>query len=499
MPHQIHNDSFFLHGLANSINEFNTAKWIIHPASAFGLYPLSYPSGVPYLLSSISQATNLEIEFIILILSIMISLLGGFLAFITCGEFTDNFIAKFFSALTFIIAPRFLYFTEWTILGRTLFIVLFLLLLWFLIKIIKDGWKIKYIALCFIVILSISTIHHYFLLLPIVISAFFVSILFHKLFKKLENKKNNLLIISLLLFILLIFSLYIQFTAFVSYKPDEEIFKRYLLSGGEFYIILLNIGFFYTLTLGSLIVFSVIYIANILISKKIAEKLFIYFMLIAFIPFSMDMVYLVLFMLPIFSILAGVGINEVFIQLKKRKYMIMPILIAVVLLSINFSYDIVYFQKRTYQNESYGFYPFIDEQSYNAGIFMKEYFKEGEIARYNDRYKGRNIWAVANIIPEKFTGPELIIYDYVNNTDLKIRELTIEEIYGEYKPYLWELKNKDEIYKKVIYSVIVVNEKYPDKQGGSGRIDEIKFSDFYNNITKTHYKVYSNSLLSVWI
>jgi hypothetical protein len=38
-PHEIGNDSFFIHWMAQSILEEGIALWLVHPASVFGLYP----------------------------------------------------------------------------------------------------------------------------------------------------------------------------------------------------------------------------------------------------------------------------------------------------------------------------------------------------------------------------------------------------------------------------------------------------------------------------
>ena len=50
-PHEIGDDTFFIHWMAQSILEEKPAMWLVHPASVFGLYPYSYHSFVPFLLS----------------------------------------------------------------------------------------------------------------------------------------------------------------------------------------------------------------------------------------------------------------------------------------------------------------------------------------------------------------------------------------------------------------------------------------------------------------
>ena len=66
--HSFGTDSFFIYTLATSISEHGYAKWVIHPLSLLGVYPLSYSSMYPFLLSGTSISTDLSIEYIIFIL-----------------------------------------------------------------------------------------------------------------------------------------------------------------------------------------------------------------------------------------------------------------------------------------------------------------------------------------------------------------------------------------------------------------------------------------------
>jgi hypothetical protein len=86
VPHEVGSDSFHIHSYADSITSYGYATWIIHPYSYLGLTPDSYPSAIPFLLSGMSQSTNLAMEPTILLLSIIIGLLGLFGAILFAKE-----------------------------------------------------------------------------------------------------------------------------------------------------------------------------------------------------------------------------------------------------------------------------------------------------------------------------------------------------------------------------------------------------------------------------
>ena len=71
-------DSFFIHVLSNSIVDAGHAKWVLHPMSLYGLYPLSYPSSQPFLLAGGSLLSGIDMEMMILLNSIVLGLIGVF-------------------------------------------------------------------------------------------------------------------------------------------------------------------------------------------------------------------------------------------------------------------------------------------------------------------------------------------------------------------------------------------------------------------------------------
>ena len=134
VSHEIGADSFLMHIMANSLNEFGYAKWFLHPLSLFGLYPASYTSTMQFFLSGISQCTGMEMRWGIFLYCAFIGLLSMFTAYLMAGEIIDNDLFKLLAAFGFSTAPAALGYTTWAIPTRGLLVVLAPLLIYLLLK-----------------------------------------------------------------------------------------------------------------------------------------------------------------------------------------------------------------------------------------------------------------------------------------------------------------------------------------------------------------------------
>jgi type IV secretory pathway VirB3-like protein len=106
-------DSYTIHNLSKSILDFGQAKWIFNPLSYFGLYPLSYPTGVPLVLAELSVATGVSVEFAILLSNMMFGLLFCLGVFLLSRQLIGRsdyvLLATFFAVLS----ARFVDTTYW--------------------------------------------------------------------------------------------------------------------------------------------------------------------------------------------------------------------------------------------------------------------------------------------------------------------------------------------------------------------------------------------------
>ena len=134
VSHEIGIDSFTIHVLANSVSAFGEAKWWVHPLSIGGFYPCSYASAVPFILSGIAQCTDIDMEKVIWIFCLIIGLLSAAIAYIMAGQIKNDDSFKFLISFSYSLSPALLVFT-WDASTRGLFIVLFPLFVYLLLKI----------------------------------------------------------------------------------------------------------------------------------------------------------------------------------------------------------------------------------------------------------------------------------------------------------------------------------------------------------------------------
>lgn len=524
IPHHYGIDAYFIHGMAHSISINHFASWIAHPSSFYGLYPLSYPTGIPYVLSALSLCTGVEIESIILIFSMLFGLLGAFGAFIMVGEINNSFLLKFSSAFAFSLAPVFLRFTYWTMSTRAPFIVFLPFLLFLLFRCINQRHKNRYVILALILLITMPAMHHFAFLLPIVIVAFLTTMLVSFAIsyakKKLITDKEISTVISPILFTLFIILFFLEAHEFTLYANKMELFKRYIISGNEPYVIFLNLCILYGLYYGAIIVFSAIGFSLLILKiDKTRIELFIILLLLFFISFLIDTTYLSFFVLPLIIPFIGLGIFEVLKNIEDRKFISISVFIAVILLSVIFT-EIAQNEvlEQKFAKKS-GFKQWIDDKSYNTALYIRTIESNGSLIS-NDYQLHRRLWAISGIPIMPFDGLELFFFNSSVDKNLKIKRIPISKVYLEHHDQLWEVDwenskisinepywiiNNDSLENKVKKNLSkygvnygVENNHLIGKYGSSRSYSEAKTSRFFKNLPLKKYKIYNNGWESIW-
>jgi hypothetical protein len=123
-------DTFSLLGLSRQLAEDGSAGWTLTPMSYFGLYPLSYPSGVPFSVAEFQVMSDAEWNTVPLIFSLAFAILfvlGGFILF---RQFRLGDVLSAFLAGLMALSPVFVYFTFQEITGRGFVLPILLLSLY---------------------------------------------------------------------------------------------------------------------------------------------------------------------------------------------------------------------------------------------------------------------------------------------------------------------------------------------------------------------------------
>lgn len=319
IPHEKGYDSFSIHSLANSVSIFGKAQWWINWQSVFGLYPYSYASAVPFTLSGITQTTGIEMEKTILLYCVTTGLLSVFIAYIFAGRIYKEFTFKYLMTLFFSLASGVMLFTTWEVSARGLFIVLFPLYMYILMK---DNIHLKKLLLLPLLFIFIFATHHYayFLIPPTVMYVVFGKIKTMKLPRFKETHIKYIIIGTILVLFLVPF------------------FNRSLISSGSRYEWIIDAIKTNVRYIGPEVFFLFGGLAYLINKKKDFEEYFILSVSLIYIPMFYSHNYGPFLLLLPMVILASIGINNLsnlWIS-KNKKYLTIYILI-IILIFVSFS------------------------------------------------------------------------------------------------------------------------------------------------------------------
>src|SRR2546428_135030 len=123
-PHEMGVDAFIFHGMTADLVAHGYARWVVHPLSYFGLYPLSHPSGSLFVLASLSESSGISIEGAILPFGMILVAVGLCAGFFLGMEIRRDAVFGIFVAAIFRLSPRLVADTIWQIPTRTFFTTL---------------------------------------------------------------------------------------------------------------------------------------------------------------------------------------------------------------------------------------------------------------------------------------------------------------------------------------------------------------------------------------
>ena len=421
-------DSFYIHALSTSISNFGFAKWIIHPTSFFGLYPYSYPSSQPFILSSLSQSLGISLEYTILLFCIFLGLVGLFSSFILSNEIFDNDLYSLLVAFLYSLAPNFIRFTYWQTSTRGLFMAMFPLFIWLFVKYGNRLGKRYVIMLVMLLVFFLAT-HRIAMFLPVIIFAYLVTCILKYLLKEFAKKSSSIFLNVHVMYILFIVSLslfLIQFTEF-SILDLNDYHSGYWWDGTDFISIILNMSADYTSKMGILLFFAVAGFVKLISKdeKKIGE-LFILLSFIGFLPLMGLENYSPLIMFPFLTILTVVGIIAIldnFVKWKRGKAVF-------VILCIIFSTSFVFFMIDHWNMDEDS----LSEKTVASAAFIKDRSNCTIVANTGDLASKITAFSTVPTIPlggpyAISAPPGQIIYGFVNpEKDITVRPLQMSEI-----------------------------------------------------------------------
>jgi hypothetical protein len=563
-PHGVDTvDSTHIWGLANSISTFGYAEWILHPLSFFGLYPLSYPSAVPTILSIVSQASSLDIEYVILLFGFVLGILGMFGAYIMALEIRKDYLFAFLTAFAFSLAPVFIEYTRWSATARNLFIALLPLLIWSLLCFHnKNQGKWKYLLLALIVLVVLGSTHRMFLLMPLVIIAYFVTIGIKfiknlslcgapphdpaspvRAYKKALSKKHNTLLymkhklterkVFLGTILLFAFAFLIQFSNLSFYRGIWYDYQTGAFFEGQSPLLLiLNMSTNYIGHIGILILFGLVGLLFLLRKQnKDFGELFVLITLLFFTSISALGLYVSLFILPFASVLIAIGLQESIGVIEhsvrtnklkdktitnngntKTKAIVFSIITISLILSTCFSIYMINRHMHLPLGET-GDTTWMNDGTYNTGLFMKKCGADKPFLSNDGLIAGR-ICAVSDV-PYFSGGIYGLINGFINKEELETRPIKLAEISPNtdyfyllvirpnidrdvWRVYAYDCDDRRS--KRITYKYGIVYVVMNNRITGKKTGCEYKTypSKYMMSIYKKETRVYDNNLESVW-
>jgi hypothetical protein len=316
-------DSYFIHALSGSIVDHSYAKWTFNPLSYFGYYPISYPSGAPFLLSEASMLTGLSIESCILLTNMVLGILFCLAVFALARFFIRRPEFVLVAVLCTVMAARFVDTTYWNASARGLGVVLITLLILVLFQSSRT-FDPRFYTMAILIGVGCFVSHHMAVLVVIfaigyALAAFQV----HYLLKMTSRRKKTATLlafnIAVLASIMMISFVYFDFFGklLLSNLQKTSLFDLNppILSA------VLNTASAYTNQIGFILPVAVL--GFLFVYKKRAidtGSLFLVTSLIAFVPLLGNHLYVSMLLTPIVAIIGGLVIAHIYGLPSRRIY-----------------------------------------------------------------------------------------------------------------------------------------------------------------------------------
>jgi hypothetical protein len=525
VPHPRLSDTYWIMTLANSISSSGYMDWFVHPLSAFGLYPLSYPAAGPLVLSIVSQTLGINMEQAVLLTSTFYGVFGCLAIYILSKTITKNDFIAFIAALLYSMSPLFLSFTNFNGSSRALFLVVMLLFVWVLLHWNVDRINVKFTVLGIFIFMLLGLTHRMAIFVTIFLFAYLITIVWIKFGKRIKigqnipaitsSYKNTCIFLSLFCALLLTGILGMS-----PYNPSLESFKSgYFFQGLLF--IPVNLGIEYAMGVGVLILLAPIGLISLLQERnKDFSQIYLLVIMLCFAPFLVDYNYIRLFIAPFIFLLIGYGVLKLFTLLKFRwKNIAGPLVVSVVIVSILLPFFVIVEDKSDIF-ERVGHYNYMTKATSGAAVFMEKNTKD---CSFISNTGGREISTTSNTLGVGCCGPDILIHSFIDKDDMIFKSISIydfarkKQLYTTqdwiYDGQYWTGKHKWMIMESEydssnaqkglnFYNVeyLVINNRIPNKWGGTFHYEKLRDSKFLTSVyeERNKNKIYDNNQNSMW-
>lgn len=330
-----HNDTLVMQGMASSIVSERRAVWTFSALSYVGYYPLSYPSGTPFLFAEFSLLTGLSMNVIVLLEGMSLAVLFPLAIFCLSRQFISRSEYALFATVLGSLGPRFVDSSYWNGSARATFVVLAIVAVFIAFRAGYTKNNLLYLPLSLGVV-GCFAFHHMAVAFILIGFAYLVSALMAYgvsrigAFRPAGRMKRIVPAVLLVVFAIItaLTALFFVSSFSPSLRYDFEHSSLFNLNPPELSIVM-NLASSYTSQMGFILPIAILSIPSYLRWNKLTtEHLFLVTVLIVFIPLLPSSLYVAMFLCPF---VAAIGVSWIGIGLMRKRRRLALIVIAILL------------------------------------------------------------------------------------------------------------------------------------------------------------------------
>lgn len=428
--HELGVDSFLFHAMAASLQKDGVALWILNSLSYFGLYPLSHPSGGPFLAVSISDLAGVPLEGSILLVDLAVAVAGVLGGFVLGLDLTKNDKFALLLAAVFSLTPAMIGGLIWQMPTRIMFTTLLPLFLSTLIRLAQSPrWQHSFLLAVFLFMMA--AFHRLTALIALVALSYLFTGIFLAVLRTLRIRRPRLFLRSGFvkrapsLSVIAVLAVFVGTLAFSGVLPQYA--TGVVASGSSASIELLNLAVSLARSSGLLLPLSFLGVVAVATSKnKGFKEPLVVLAFITFTPLLFLRDYTGYYTVPFTSILVAYGIRDLYQRIHHPKMRAATIACILGIMVVS-SAAITTYNIRTITSMS--------PETYTIALYVKS-ATSGTVV-FNEGLIGERVDSIA-VIPflpvggatTAFQSPELLIYGFVNRSkmDRQIYPLPLSQL-----------------------------------------------------------------------
>ncbi len=364
-------DSYFIHHLSDSILTAGKAQWTYHPLSYIGYYPLSYPSGVPFILAEFSMMSDLTVEQSILVFDLVVSVLFCLAVFITARHLAKKPELAILATCFAILGSRFVDTTYWDGSARGPAVAMMILVVAVALK-FSYSWNWKSLGICLGLIVGCFLLHHMTVLLILFGVAYVITVIMTRyVLTRLRAQNRSVIVLAIILTLSLIIAVpFIFFDYFwesaVRGMQGSPLFQM----DSEFIKVLLVGATSYTNQIGFILLFAVSYVLVLLRRLNFSSRTLLpIFVVTVLIPIFGETLYVSMILSPFVAILGTLWFDHTF---KKPRIRRSAMVVLTTLLVVSFAHPLWSVDRWSSDTFISGDRVLVENQVFNDGIYASD-------------------------------------------------------------------------------------------------------------------------------